>query len=64
MIGSAREHPIDELEVAHEHVEILLTEYADMLSGQLSALLSALHSDLAALIDDHYGVTPANGSVG
>jgi hypothetical protein len=51
--------PLDELEAAHEHVETLLTVYADMLSGRLSALLAELHADLGAIIDEHYDVRSA-----
>jgi hypothetical protein len=55
----ACQRPIDELEAAQEHVETLLTVYADMLSGRLSALLSELQGHLGALIDEHYDVRPA-----
>jgi hypothetical protein len=49
---------LDELEDAHEHAEILLTRYAGMLSAQLSALLSAWHTDLETVIQDRYGLPP------
>jgi hypothetical protein len=51
---STRALPLDELEDAHEHAEILLTTYAGMLSRQLSAALSAWHGDLAMIIEDRY----------
>jgi hypothetical protein len=50
----ARALPLDELEDAHEHAEILLTTYAAMLSEQLSAALSAWHGDLGVMIEDRY----------
>jgi len=56
MSPSARGLQLDELEDAHEHAEILLTRYAGMLSEQLSALLSAWHTDLAVIIEDRYGL--------
>ena len=49
---------LDELEDAHEHAEILLTRYAEMLSEQLSALLSVWHTDLEMIIEDRYGDVP------
>jgi hypothetical protein len=53
---STRGLPLDELEEAHEHAEILLTRYAGMLSEQLSALLAVWHTDLTMIIEDRYGL--------
>jgi hypothetical protein len=50
--------PLDDLEGAHEHAEVLLTRYAGMLSAQLSALLSEWHTDLTMLIEDRYDLMP------
>lgn len=60
MNRSVRGLPLDELEDAHEHAEILLTRYAGMLSAPLSALLSAWHGDLTVLIEDRYSFVPAD----
>jgi len=67
---STRALPLDELEDAHEHAEILLTTYAGMLSEQLSAALSAWHGDLEVIIEDRYSdiladeAGPADNAVG
>lgn len=58
MSRSARRLPLDDLEDAHEHAEILLTRYAGLLSGQLCALLAAWHGHLTVIIEDGYGLTP------
>jgi len=57
-MGMRETAPLDELEDAHEHAEILLDRYAGMLSAQLSALLSAWHTDLAVMIEDRYARIP------
>lgn len=60
MNPSTRDLPLDELEDAHEHAEILLGKYASLLSAELSALLSAWHEYLTVTIEDLYGLTPAD----
>jgi hypothetical protein len=61
---SARDFPLDELEDAYEHAEILLSKYAGLLSEQLSATLSAWHAHLMVIIEDGYGLTPADDAGG
>jgi hypothetical protein len=53
-----RELALDELEDAYEHAEILLTRHLGMLSGQLSALLSAWYGDLSVIIEERYDPGP------
>lgn len=55
---SGQQRPLPELEDAHEHADILLTEYRGMVSDQLAALLSSLRDDLMAIIEDNYGIKP------
>jgi hypothetical protein len=62
MNRGVRRLPLDELEDAHEHAEVLLTTYAGMLSEQLSALLSAWHGDLTVIIEGRYSFVPADAA--
>ena len=54
---STAQRPIAEIEAADEAAETLLTDHRGILSTHLATLLGTFRNDLAALIEDHYGVT-------
>jgi hypothetical protein len=56
MNQSTQQRPLYELEAAHEAAEILLADHKSMLPAELAARLACFNSDLAEIIDDHYGI--------
>lgn len=57
---SAQHRPIAEIESAHEAADVLLTDHKALLPEHLAVHLSTFRSDLTVLIEDHYGIGPAN----